>query len=160
MNLKSIVLYYSRTGKTAVAAKATADKLSSEIVEIKDLKGRKGLMGYMKGALDARGMNTTQTDPDTVNTANYDVICLGTPTWAGKPAPAINTIIKNSEIRGKDIILLVTLGGNKYENIINAMSKEVEENGGNVIKTIAIVKSGGKTDAEIVNEINKMEINI
>ena len=160
MNLKSIVLYYSRTGKTAVAAKAIANKLSSEIVEIKDLKGRKGFMGYMKGALDARGMNTTQIDPDTVNTANYDVICLGTPTWAGKPAPAINTIIKNSEIRGKDIILLVTLGGNKYENIINAMRREVEENGGNVIKTIAIVKSGGKTDAEIVNEINKMEINI
>ena len=160
MNLKSIVLYYSRTGKTAVAAKAIADKLSSEIVEIKDLKGRKGLMGYMKGALDARGMNTTQIDPDTVNTANYDVICLGTPTWAGKPAPAINTVIKNYEIRGKDIILLVTLGGNKYENIINAMRREVEENGGNVIKTIAIVKSGGKTDAEIVNEIDKMEINI
>ena len=160
MNLKSIVLYYSRTGKTAVAAKAIADKLSSEIVEIKDLKGRKGLMGYMKGALDARGMNTTQIEPDTVNTTNYDVICLGTPTWAGKPAPAINTVIKNSEIRGKDIILFVTLGGNNYKNIINAMSKEVEENGGNVIKTIAIVKSGGKTDAEIVNEINKMEINI
>jgi flavodoxin len=158
--LKSIVLYYSRTGKTAVAAKTIADKLSSEIIEIKDLKGRKGFMGYMKAALDARSMKTTPIEPSTVNTADYDLICLGTPTWAGKPAPAINTIIKNSEIRGKDIILFVTLGGNGYENILNLMAKEVEAKGGNVIKTIAIVKSGNKTESDIVNEINKIDINI
>lgn len=158
--MKSIVLYYSRTGKTAAVANAIADKLSSEIIEIKDLKGRKGVIGYIKAALDARGMNTTPIEPSTVNTADYDLICLGTPTWAGKPAPAINTIIRDSEIRGKDIILFVTLGGNKYENVIDSMSKEVEEEGGNVIKTIAIVKTNSKTESDIADEINNMDINI
>jgi hypothetical protein len=105
-------------------------------------------------------MKTTQIEPSTVNTADYDLICLGTPTWAGKPAPAINTVIKNFEIRGKDIILFVTLGGNGYENILDLMAKEVEAKGGNVIKTIAIVKSGNKTESDIVNEINKTDINI
>lgn len=156
--MKSIVLYYSRTGKTAATAKALADKLSSEIIEIKDLKGRKGFIGYMKAALDARGMKTTPIEPDTINTADYDTICLGTPVWAGKPAPAINTIIKNADIRGKDVILFVTLGGNRYEDTLNLMSKEVEEKGGNVIKTIAIAKTNNKTEADIANEINQMNI--
>ena len=158
--MKSIVLYYSRTGKTAATAKAIADKISSEMVEIKDLKGRKGFMGYIKAALDARSMKTTPIEPSTLDTADYDTICLGTPTWAGKPAPAINTVIKNFEIKGKDIILFVTLGGNKYEDILDLMTKEVETNGGNVIKTIAIVKSGNKTDADIANEVNKIDIKI
>ena len=154
--MKSIVLYYSRTGKTAATAKALADKLSSEIIEIKDLKGRKGFIGYIKAALDARGMKTTPIEPNTINTADYDTICLGTPVWAGKPTPAINTIIKNTDIRGKDIILFVTLGGNGYEDMLNSMRKEVEEKGGNVIKTIAIAKTNNKTEADITNEINQI----
>ncbi len=158
--MKSLVLYYSRTGKTAMTAKAIADKMSGDIIEIKDIKGRKGFIGYMKAALDAMSMKTTPIEPNTVNTANYDVICLGSPIWAGKPAPAINTIVKNSEIRGKDILLFVTLGGDNYENAVNSMRKEIESNGGNVIKTIAIVKSGSKTETDIVNEITNADIPI
>ncbi len=158
--MKSIVLYYSRTGKTAATAKAIADKTSSEIVEIKDLKNRKGFLGWIRAAMDARGMKTTQIDPDTVNMADYDTIYLGTPTWGGKPAPAINTVIKDFEIRGKDIILFVTLGGSNYTDVLKSMSKEVEEEGGNVIKTIAIVKTNSKTESDIMDEINKMDINV
>lgn len=65
--MKSIVLYYSRTGKTAAAANAIADKISAEIVEIKDIKSRKGFIGWIKAALDARGMKTTQIEPNIVN---------------------------------------------------------------------------------------------
>ena len=152
-----MVLYYSRTGKTAITANAIADKISADIIEIKDLKGRKGFIGYMKAALDARSMKTTPIEPNTVNVTDYDTIYLGSPVWAGKPAPAINTIIKNSEIRGKDVILFVTLGGNNYENVMDSMSKEVQAEGGNVIKTIAVTKSGNKTESDIVNEINNID---
>lgn len=160
VNLKSIVLYYSRTGKTAIVAKAIANKISGDLVEIKDLKGRNGFIGYIKAALDARGMNTTPIEPDNTDTSNYDTICLGTPIWAGKPAPAINSVIKNFEIRGKDIILFVTLGGNRYEDTLDLMSREVESKGGNVIKTIAVGKSGGKTESDIVNEIDQIDLSI
>lgn len=52
----------------------------------------------------------------------------------------------------------MTLGGNNYKDVLKLMSKKVEENGGNVIKTIAITKSGGKTGSDIQNEINNMDI--
>jgi flavodoxin len=158
--LKSAVLYYSRTGKTAVAAKALADKISSDLIEIKDIKNRNGIIGWIRALLDARGMKTTQIEPNAVNTADYDTICFGTPIWAGNPTPAINTIIKNCEIVGKDVILFVTLGGNKPKNMLNLMRKEVEEKGGNVIKTIAIENSGKKSDEDIINEINEIDIAI
>lgn len=102
-NCKKLIFCASKL-KILTAAKAIADKLSSEIIEIKDLKCRKRFIGYIKAALDARGMKTTSIEPNTANTADYDLICLGTPIWAGKPAPAINTIMKNEEIKGKDVI--------------------------------------------------------
>lgn len=160
VKLKSIILYYSRTGKTAAAANATANKISGKIVEIKDLKNRNGIIGWIRAALDARGMKTTKIDPSTVNITDYDTIYLGTPIWAGKPAPAINTVIQNFKIKDKDIVLFVTLDGNKYKNMLNLMKKEVEANGGNVIKTIAIEKSKDKTEADIINEVNKIDISV
>jgi len=156
--LKSAVMYYSRTGKTAVAANALADKISGDLIEIKDLKNRRGILNFMKAAFDARGSKLTQIRHDNIDTANYDTLCFGTPVWGGKPTPAFNTIIQKLEITGKNIILFVTLGGSNYEDVLNQMSKAVKSKGGNVIKTFAITNSGKKSDIEIENEINGMEI--
>ncbi len=158
VNLKSAVLYYSRTGKTSVAAKALADKVSGDLIEIKDLKSRTGILGWIRAAMDARGAKTTQIEPNTMNISDYDILYIGSPVWAGKPAPAINTIINNWEIRGKDVIPFVTLGGTKPKNVLNFIKEAIESKGGNVAKTIAIENSGKKSNEEIVNEINTMEL--
>jgi flavodoxin len=156
--LKTAVLYYSRTEKTAVAAKALADKISGDLIEIKDLKNRKGIIGWIKCAMDARGGKTTQIEPSTFDTSAYDTLYIGTPVWAGKPTPAVNTVINNFEIRGKDIVLFVTLGGANYKNALNLINAKVEANGGNVIKTFAITNSGKKSDEEIKNEISNLTL--
>lgn len=156
--MKSAILYYSRTGKTSVAAKALADKVSGDLIEIRDLKKRMGIIGWIRSAMDARGTKTTQIEPSTINTANYDTLCFGTPVWGSKPTPAFNTMIQNFEISGKNVILFVTLGGLNDGGTLNLMSQAVKAKGGNVIKTFAIVKSGKKSDEEIKNEINEIEI--
>ncbi|HML05185.1 MAG TPA: flavodoxin [Methanobacterium sp.] len=158
--MKSAVLYYSRTEKTATAAKSLADKISGDLFEIKDLKSRKGIIGWIRSAMDARGLKTTQIDPSTIDTSNYDTLCIGTPVWAGKPTPAFNTMIKNFEIRGKDIIVFVTLGGAKYKNTLNLIKTNVEANGGNVVKTFTITNTGKKSDEEIKAEVNNLNIQI
>ena len=54
MNIsKSAVLYYSRTEKTAAAAKALAERVSGDLIEIKDLKNRKGIIGWLSAGRDA-----------------------------------------------------------------------------------------------------------
>ena len=78
----------------------------------------------------------------------------------GKPTPAANTIINNFEIRGKDIVIFVTLGGAKYNDTINLIKTNVEANGGNVIKTFAITNTGKKSDEEIKAEVNNLNIQI
>jgi len=158
--LKSAVLYYSRTEKTAVAAKALADKISGDLFEIKDLKSRKGIIGWIRAIMDARGLKNTQIEPPTIDISNYDTIFIGTPIWGGKPTPVANTVINNFEIRGKDVVIFLTLGGDKYKNSLNLIKAKVEENGGNVIKTFAITNTGKKSDDEIKAEVNNLNMQI
>lgn len=151
-------MYYSRTKKTAIAANALANKVSGNLIEIKDLKNRNGILGWIRAAMDARGANTTQIEPSNIDTSNYDTLCFGTPVWGSKPTPAFNTMIQNFEITGKDIILFVTLGGLNDGGTLNLMSQAVKAKGGNVIKTFAITKSSKKNVEEIENEINEIDI--
>lgn len=157
VNLKSAVMYYSRTEKTAEAAKALANKISGDLIEIKDLKNRKGILNYIRAAFDAIGSKLAHIEPDNVNTDGYNILCFGTPVWAGKPAPAFNTLLQNIDISGKDIILFVTLGGANYKGALNLMSKMVKDKSGNIIKTFAITHSGKKDAEQIENEINRIE---
>jgi flavodoxin len=156
--MKAAVLYYSRTGKTAVAAKALAEKISADLIEIKDLKNRKGVMGWLGAGRDAGGNKTTNIEPPSFDTSNYDTICFGTPVWAGKPTPTFNTMIKNFEISGKDVILFMTCGGKSCEQPLNIMRDKVKSEGGNVIKTFEVPDSKKKSDEDIKTEINNFKI--
>jgi flavodoxin len=155
--MKTAVFYYSRTGKTKVTAEALAEKISGELIQIEDLKSRKGIIGWLKAGRDARSDNITQIEPSSFDTSNYDILCFGTPVWAGKPTPAFNTMIKNFEIIGKDVIIFLTCN-RTYEKPLEIMSNAVKSEGGNVIKKFAIIESGKKSDQDIKNEINDLKI--
>ncbi len=152
--MKIAVLYYSRTGTTAVAAKALSERINGDLIEIKDLKNREGVMGWLRAGRDAGGNKTTQIEPS-VDTSDYDTLCLGTPVWNNKPSPAFNTMIKNFEVRGKDVVLFVTSGGS-VNKPLKVMSNAVEAVGGNVLKTFAI--TGKKSEEEIKDEINSLTL--
>lgn len=150
--MKAAVLYYSRTGKTSTAAEALAEKTEGDLVEIKDLKNRKGMLGWLRAGRDASGGKTTQIEPAHFDTSDYDTICFGTPVWNFKPTPAFNTMIKNFDVTGKDVILFVTHGSNLGKTM-EIMSDAVKDKGGTVIKTIEVKNSGKKSDEEIKNEV-------
>jgi hypothetical protein len=67
-------------------------------------------------------------------------------------------VINNFEIKEKDIILFVTLGGSNFKNALNLIKTKVEANGGNVIKTFAIANSGKKSDEDIKIEIDNLNL--
>lgn len=154
--MKSAVLYYSRTEKTAVTAKAVADKVSGDLIEINDMKSRKGIIGWIRAALDARGDKITEIEPSTFDLSSYDTIFIGTPIWAGKAAPAINTVISNFDLKDKDISLFATLGGTNYKNALSFIKNNVENKGGRVKSTFAIVNSGKKSEEDIKKEIGTL----
>lgn len=153
--MKTIILYYSRSKKTSEVAETLADELSADIIEIKDLKDRKGPLNYMGASIDAMRENKTKINPSTVDLSNYGLVYVGTPIWAGKPSPAIITLIDKCDFQGKDVILFATLGGSGGRKTIERMREKIEVRGGRMINSF-LIKTTGKKKYEISEETKKI----
>jgi len=123
--MKSLVAYYSRTGNTRSVAREIASLLSAEEEEIKDVKSRKGVLGFIGASFDALLSRLTQIAPLTRNAADFELIVVGTPVWAGKMAPAVRTFLEGLELRGKRVALFCTTGGSGSDSAIRGMMKLV-----------------------------------
>ena len=77
------------------------------------LKNEAAAFGYLSGGFAARGGKETEIAPTTKSPADYDLIVVGTPVWAGRPTPAIITYLKKNSLAGKKVALFFTQGGKK-----------------------------------------------
>ena len=116
--MKSLVVYYSRTGTTKAIGNSIANEINADTDEIIDLKARIGRINYMRAARDAKGYKITniRTEKDP---SNYDLIVIGTPIWWGHIPPAIRTYLQNNELNGKKIALFITSQAEDREPVIN-----------------------------------------
>ena len=90
--MRAVVVYYSRTGNTKIAAEAIAKGLGCDIEEILDQKKRKGLVGTAGAYLNPKAETTIQEmrhDP-----MDYDVVIVGTPIWWYTVTPAVIAFLK------------------------------------------------------------------
>jgi len=108
--VKSLVVYYSRTGNAKFVAETIASELGSDIEEIVDLKKRAGKLGWMSAGRDSMQEKETKIAPTKIVPTGYDLIVIGTPIWAWRPTPAIRTYIVNNDFSGKKVALFFTIG--------------------------------------------------
>jgi len=161
--MKSVILYYSRTRKTAAAARALAEEISADIIEIEDLKNRSGVLSYIGSSMEALREIKTKIKPDNLDLSEYGLIYIGTPVWAGKPSPAIVTAIDKYNFQGKDVILFATYGGSGGSNAIKRMEEKIEARGGRIINSFLIKTSGKNTHQiheEIISVVEEMDLKI
>ena len=81
--MKSLVIYYSRTGNTKFVAEEITAELGAYIEEIVDLKSREGRPGWLSATRDGTGNRQTNIAETKRYPTNYDLIVVGTPVWAG-----------------------------------------------------------------------------
>lgn len=125
--MKRIVLYYSLTNNTREAAEMIAEKLGAELVEIETKKpipesqGKRFFIGGMQASF---GMKPKLSECK-VNLSEYDEIILGTPIWAGKNAPAINTLLADKRVRDKVTDVFTFSGGGDNDKCIEILKKKL-----------------------------------
>ena len=113
--MKSLVVYYSRTGTTKKVAEIIAEKLSADIEEIIDIKGRSGPIGYIIAGKDGAQENLTTIGETKFDPSDYDLVVIGTPIWAGKMASGVRTYITEKKEGFGKIALFITAGGENVE---------------------------------------------
>lgn len=106
--MKSLVAYYSRTGKTKYVAEKIASELKAEIEEVVDLKNRKGWFGFLKAGYEATAGKETEIGEMRRSPRDFDLIVVGTPVWNSRPSSAIKTYLKRNDLSEKKVALFCT----------------------------------------------------
>ena len=103
--MKTLVIYYTRTGNSKFAAETIAAELGSDIEEVVDLKNRQGRLSFISSGRDAMQGKETEIAQTKRTPANYDLVVIGQPVWAGSPTPAIRTYLNKNDLSGKKVAL-------------------------------------------------------
>ena len=148
--MKSLVVYYSLTGKTRLVAQAIAEALNAALVEIRETKPRKpGPLIYLTGGYAAVMNRGSKINPIDVDLKQYERIFIGSPNWGDRPAPAINSFIYQTNFEGRSVIPFFTMGGDNSEKALANITAKIEKNQGRVAGSFAIT-SYGVSDEEMV----------
>ena len=106
--MKTLVVYYTRTGNAKFVAETVAAEIGADLEEVVDMKKREGAFGWLSAGRDAMGQKETEIAPTKRSPADYDLVVIGQPVWAGNPTPAIRTYLKRNDLSGKKVALFFT----------------------------------------------------
>ena len=103
--MKTLVIYYSRTGNAKFAAETIAAEIGADIEEVIDLKNRQGRLAFLPNGRDAMQGKETQIAQTKRTPPDYDLIVIAQPVWAGSPTPAIRKYLNKNDLSGKKVAL-------------------------------------------------------
>ena len=103
--MKTLVIYYTRSGNAKFMAETIAAELGADIEEVIDLKNRQGKLAFLPAGRDAMRGKETEIAQTKRTPADYDLIIIGQPVWAGSPTPAIRTYMNKNDLSGKKVAL-------------------------------------------------------
>ena len=131
--MKTLIIYYSYTGKTREIAENIAKNEDADIIEVKEIKKRSTFNAYIFGSFAARKQQKAELLDFNSDFSPYNKIIIAMPIWAGYPAPAINNII-DLVPRGKEVELIMVSGGGGSKGSCEKTKALVEEKGAIVVE--------------------------
>ena len=140
--MKSLVVYHSLTGKTRLVAQTIAEALSATLVEIQERRPRPLPFVYISGSFAALLNWGSNINPVDVDPKQYERTFIGSPVWASRPAPAVNSFIYKANFEGRSIIPFFTMGGNNSATAVANITAKIEKRQGKVVGSFAITSSG------------------
>ena len=111
--MKTLVMYYSKTGNTQLIAETIAKEVEADILEIereKDIQS-KGFWLYFKGGFEAMTKRKDKIKPFEKDLQQYDLIFLGSPVWAWRMNPAVRSLLNEVNFSGKKFALYCCCSG-------------------------------------------------
>jgi flavodoxin len=109
--MKTLVVFYSRTGVTKKVAEALAAELGADVEELIDAKKRDGLIGWFGAGKDATLKRKAEIRPVARKPADYDLVVVGTPVWAFTMTPAVRAWLGEHASEIRQVAFLCTMGG-------------------------------------------------
>ncbi|MET0016010.1 flavodoxin [Oscillibacter sp.] len=125
--MKTLIVYYSFEGNTRYAARLLAEKLDAETLELEPVKDypRGKASKFVFGGAAASFSATPELKPYVCQPEKYDLVILGSPVWASRVAPPMNTFLKSIDLRQSRVAAFACCAGGSTERLFAALEKQV-----------------------------------
>ena len=135
--MKTLLVYYSRTGNTRMIANAISESIECDVEEIVEKDKRKGIIGYIKSGYQASRGKVNHIEDSKYDISVYDLLIIGTPVWASKMSVPVRTYLKKNMEKIPLLACFCTCGGSGIEKTIEDIS--------NYVNTTPLASFGAKS---------------
>ena len=147
---KTLVLYYTRTGKNEIVAKAVNNLIKDSTIEqVKSSVSVPASAFWYKLPFTKAKIEPIEANPDEFNN-----IILCTPVYLQGISPPIKAVIKDFPLEGKNVSVLATCGG-MYFSVFHSLVQGSLKRRGAIVNGVYVVKVGGKSEEEIVLQVKE-----
>ncbi|MBR1750623.1 MAG: flavodoxin [Ruminococcus sp.] len=128
---KTVVAYFSASGKTDQVAKRIADRIGCETFEIKPKQPytNEDLNWRSKSSRSTVEMSDKSSRPEVdspkVDLSDVDTVFVGFPMWWYIAPTIVNTFLEANDFSGKKIILFATSGGSGFGKTVQNLKNSV-----------------------------------
>ena len=127
--MKIAIVYYSMLGNSEIVAGKIAERLGADIIRIEPDKAYpdKGAKKFLWGGKSAMMGEMPRLKPYEFDVDKYDVIILGFPVWASRPAPPIRTFVEEfkGRLKGKKLAAFACQSGNGAEKALTKLKEQI-----------------------------------
>ncbi|MEN5033134.1 hypothetical protein [Pseudomonas sp. TWI929] len=131
---RAAVVYFSRSGNTALVARHVAQRLDATLFPLDAPDYQLGMGGLAHAVMDA---NTRRSKPEvlpditprTIDLKPFDTVWLGSPVWLYSPAPPIWAFVEHNRFDGQRVVLFNTFNSHIGDDYIVKLKAKVMERG-------------------------------
>lgn len=123
--MKTLIVYYTRTGTTKKFAESLAQELSADLEELKEDGNYAGAIGWLRAGKAGGSRKEVEIHETKYDPREYDLVVLGTPVWAGLCAPAIRAYIKKHKNDFTETAIFTTQGSDKRQRALDDMKEQL-----------------------------------
>ena len=116
--MKTSIIFHSYSGITRGIANKIQKACEGDLIEVKLKENYSTLTAYTLGCYRAMKEECDPIEPETIDVSASDLIVIGTPVWAFKATPAINTAIAALKgYDGKKAVIFATCGSSAKDTL-------------------------------------------
>jgi hypothetical protein len=121
ITMKTLVVYYSLSGRTRAVAGALAQQLAADCEEIGCARYRPGFWVYVKGSYDSTAGRLPAIDKPERDPPQYDLVVVGGPIWAGHAATPVRAYLRQQAGRLSNVAFVLTHRGSPPDSALREM---------------------------------------
>lgn len=119
--MKTLVVFYSRTGNTRKLARLIAGAMHAEIEEITDRVKRRGVLGFLRSGNEVSFGRRVEILPLSNDPREFDLVIIGTPVWRVSVSSPVRTYLQDHAAELRQVAFFCTMGSFGSRYVFNEM---------------------------------------